>query len=188
MQTVRSALNTLRDRYAPVSNVSTFRETGKITPDEFVAAGDYLVYKFPSWSWSDASDPAKRAAFLPDGKQFLVSRGVPCRRRLGGANANFGGPADGVRDVLIRVAEGEDEEEWLSAGDEVGLEQQQQLQQQQNALQDRSREVKSVDESGRLGDVVDEDEEDEIPDMDDDVDDEEAIIREGNPKGGADDE
>ncbi|KAI4146479.1 MAG: hypothetical protein LQ340_005907, partial [Diploschistes diacapsis] len=56
---LRSALDALRDRFAPVTHTSTFRKTGQITPEEFLQAGDYLVYKFPSWSWSAAGAPAK---------------------------------------------------------------------------------------------------------------------------------
>jgi ubiquitin-like-conjugating enzyme ATG3 len=87
-----------------------------------------------------------------------------------------------VRDVMIKVGEGEGDEEWLSAGGEMppgasvlG----------EAGMQDRSSEVKSVDESGRLGDVVGE--EDEIPDMEDDDDDDEAIIRDGRPDDGTED-
>jgi hypothetical protein len=44
MNYIYSTVNTLRDRYTPVSHKSTFRQTGQITPEEFLAAGDYLVY------------------------------------------------------------------------------------------------------------------------------------------------
>ena len=30
---------------------SKFKEHGRLTPEEFVAAGDFLSYKFPVWSW-----------------------------------------------------------------------------------------------------------------------------------------
>ena len=33
-------------------------QKGVLTPEEFVAAGDLLVDKCPSWSW-EAGDPAK---------------------------------------------------------------------------------------------------------------------------------
>src|ERR1700761_2693054 len=98
MQYLRSGLDQLRDRYAPVSHKSTFRSTGQITPEEFLLAGDYLVYKFPSWSWSDASSPARRVSYLPTNKQFLVTRGVPCHRRL---DDNFAGEA-GQDETLVR--------------------------------------------------------------------------------------
>src|SRR5258708_25627680 len=87
MNYLRSTLNTVRDKYTPARHSSNFRETGQISPEEFLAAGDYLVYKFPSWSWSDAAHPSRRVTYLPDAKQFLVSRGVPWRRRLGARDA-----------------------------------------------------------------------------------------------------
>ena len=98
MNNLHSTLSTWRDRLAPVSRTSTFRNTGQITPEEFVLAGDYLVYKFPSWAWADASSPAKRVSYLPAGKQFLVTRGVPCHRRL---NDDFAGDA-GHDDEIVR--------------------------------------------------------------------------------------
>ncbi|KAF2675356.1 hypothetical protein BT63DRAFT_367052 [Microthyrium microscopicum] len=173
VQAFRSALNTARDRYTPARHHSNFRESGQLSPEEFLAAGDYLVYKFPSWSWSDASSPSKRVAYLPEGKQFLVTRAVPCRRRLGGQNIADAGD---MQDVLIMGAEGEEGEEWLAAG-EVGP--------APARTEDRSGEVKSVDDSGKLGDI---DDEEDIPDMDEDEEDDEAIIRDGKGSAGAEDD
>ncbi|KAG6817499.1 hypothetical protein H0H87_008124 [Tephrocybe sp. NHM501043] len=59
---------------------SKFKEHGRITPEEFVAAGDFLVYKFPVWSW-EKGDASKARDFLPADKQYLLTRGVPCLRR-----------------------------------------------------------------------------------------------------------
>lgn len=175
MNILHSTLSTWRDRLAPVSRTSTFRNTGQITPEEFVLAGDYLVYKFPTWSWADASSPAKRVSYLPEGKQFLVTRGVPCHRRL---NDNFAGDA-GHEDELVRdmLSGGEGggatnvdgDDGWLRTG---GGRDSAANQSEQEA---RIRDVRTVDESGNLGEQEDED---DIPDMEDDDDDEEAIIRE----------
>ncbi|KAH3670899.1 hypothetical protein OGAPHI_000610 [Ogataea philodendri] len=73
---LRSTFSSLREYLTPINHTSTFTETGEITPEEFVAAGDYLVYKFPTWQWSPAPESKKRD-FLPDDKQFLVTRRVP---------------------------------------------------------------------------------------------------------------
>lgn len=172
MNILHSTLSTWRDRLAPVSRTSTFRATGQITPEEFVLAGDYLVYKFPTWSWADASSPAKRVSYLPAGKQFLVTRGVPCHRRL---NDNFAGDA-GHEDEIVRdmlsgegtesAAGGDGDDGWLRTGGGRDLEGKQEA---------RIQDVRTVDESGNLGEQEDEE---EIPDMEDDDDDEEAIIRE----------
>ena len=63
----------VREYLAPVLRDSKFKESGRITPAEFVAAGDFLVYKFPTWRW-EAGQPAKRREYLPAAKQYLVSR------------------------------------------------------------------------------------------------------------------
>ncbi|KAL4753032.1 autophagocytosis associated protein [Aspergillus terricola var. indicus] len=169
MNILHSTLSTWRDRLAPVSRTSTFRTTGQITPEEFVLAGDYLVYKFPSWSWGDASSPSKRVSYLPPGKQFLVTRGVPCHRRL---NENFAGDAhlddEVVRDFLSGGAEdsdghGDDNDGWLRTGGGG------------KRHESTIRDVRTVDESGK--EEAEMEEEEDIPDMEDD-DDEEAIIRE----------
>ncbi|CBF79968.1 ATG3/ATG10 family protein [Aspergillus nidulans FGSC A4] len=168
MNILHSTLSTWRDRLAPVSRTSTFRTTGQITPEEFVLAGDYLVYKFPSWSWGDASSPSKRVSYLPPGKQFLVTRGVPCHRRL---NENFAGDAhlddEIVRDFLSGGAGdsdgGDDNDGWLRTGGGG------------KRHESTIRDVRTVDESGKEEAEVEEEE--DIPDMEDD-DDEEAIIRE----------
>lgn len=169
MNFIHSTLDKVRE-WAPVSHTSTFRQNGQITPEEFVAAGDYLVYKFPTWSWADASPESKRASYLPAGKQFLVTRGVPCHRRL---DDNFAGDA-GHDETMVGDGEdfksdggtrspGDDEDGWLRTG---GLAASQEA---------RARDVRTVDESGNMGER--EDDEDDIPDMEDE-DDGEAIIPE----------
>jgi len=78
--------------------VSAFAETGVITPEEFVAAGDQLVLRCPTWSWQ-AGDPAKARPFLPPDKQYLITRNVPCQKRAAmlqaGADDDYDIDADG---------------------------------------------------------------------------------------------
>jgi len=64
----------------PVLKESKFQETGVLTPEEFVAAGDHLVHHCPSWQWA-AGDSACSKEFLPREKQFLLTRAVPCYKR-----------------------------------------------------------------------------------------------------------
>ncbi|KAJ9155396.1 Autophagy-related protein 3 [Pleurostoma richardsiae] len=174
MNILYSTVNTLRDRYAPVTHTSTFRKTGEITPEEFLAAGDYLVFKFPTWSWADAEPASKRVSYLPPGKQFLVTRNVPCHRRL---DADFAGDA-GHEEALVNDGDdfkgaggGADEDGWLRTG---GLSSSQPL---------KVREIRTVDDAGNVGEreVLDDD---DIPDMEDE-DDEEAIIRDTDTDGRA---
>ncbi|KAF2369220.1 Autophagy-related protein 3 C-terminal [Trinorchestia longiramus] len=65
----------------PVLKESKFLETGVLTPEEFVAAGDHLTHHCPTWQWH-AGDPAYTRPYLPADKQFLLTRNVPCYKRV----------------------------------------------------------------------------------------------------------
>ena len=162
---IHTFIDPLRDRFAPLNHTSNFRQTGQISPEEFQAAGDFLVHRFPSWSWSDAASPDKRVSYFPPEKQYLVTRGVPCKRRI--KAEDFAGAADGedqiVRDMLKGPGgeAGDEDDGWLKAGGDAG--------------KGSEYDIRTVDDAGEVGDKVEDEE--EIPDMEDDEDDEEAIIR-----------
>lgn len=61
--------------------VSQFIEKGMLLPDEFVKAGAQLVYKFGTWQW-ESGEASKRASYLPQDKQYLMTRNVPCKSRV----------------------------------------------------------------------------------------------------------
>jgi ubiquitin-like-conjugating enzyme ATG3 len=97
---LRSTLNSWREYLTPAYHTSTFSSTGEITPEEFVEAGDYLTYKFPTWQWLRAP-ASKQRSFLPEDKQVLVTRRVPSLVR-----------AEKCEEVLIE--EGVDEDGWTT--------------------------------------------------------------------------
>lgn len=100
---MQSIFHGVREYLTPVLTESAFEEKGLLTPEEFVAAGDLLVYKCPTWRW-ESGDPASRRPYLPDEKQYLVTRNVPCRRRVTALEQTYQTeqPIDG-------------EEEWIAA-------------------------------------------------------------------------
>ncbi|KAI8081594.1 autophagocytosis protein [Halteromyces radiatus] len=77
---IYSRFHSVREYLAPILKDSKFKETGCLTPEEFVAAGEFLVYKCPTWSW-ESGLKEKQRDYLPSDKQFLVTRNVPCLRR-----------------------------------------------------------------------------------------------------------
>ncbi len=105
---IRSTLSSWREYLTPVTHVSTFRKTGEITPEEFIQAGDYLVYKFPTWSWGSGSK-SKRRDFLPPDKQFLVTKHVPSYIRASSFEEGEGNDGNFADEV-------EDEEGWTTTG------------------------------------------------------------------------
>jgi ubiquitin-like-conjugating enzyme ATG3 len=75
-----------REFLTPVLKESAFLETGMLTPEEFVRAGDHLVRVSPSWKWENG-DPSNVKSYLPNGKQYLITRSVPCYQRVAALHA-----------------------------------------------------------------------------------------------------
>ncbi|PJF18141.1 Autophagy-related protein 3 [Paramicrosporidium saccamoebae] len=74
---MQSLLHSVGEYLTPALKDSKFRETGRLTPEEFVLAGDFLVFKCPTWQWG-VGETSRRRSILPKEKQFLVTRnGAP---------------------------------------------------------------------------------------------------------------
>ena len=71
----------VREYLTPVLSESAFIQRGVLTPQEFVEAGDRLVSNNATWEGC-AGDEARRKPYLPPDKQYLLTRNVPCRRRV----------------------------------------------------------------------------------------------------------
>ena len=61
----------IAESVTPVLKESKFRETGVITPEEFLLAGDHLVLHCPTWNWSPG-ESSKRKPYLPSGMCLFV--------------------------------------------------------------------------------------------------------------------
>jgi ubiquitin-like-conjugating enzyme ATG3 len=111
---VKSAGLRVAEHLSTVPTVSTFKDTGKLTPDEFVAAGDHLVYHCRTWTWVSVEDPSKRKAYLPPDKQYLQTKSVPCYRR-----------ANQIQDVrtneqLLKLTD--DDDGWIDTHHDMNVE------------------------------------------------------------------
>ncbi|CAK5074812.1 unnamed protein product [Meloidogyne enterolobii] len=120
----KSAALAVGQYLTPVLKESKFKETGVLTPEEFVAAGDHLVHLCPTWSWAKASDSngffifvnylkiiLRICAYLPVDKQFLITKQVPCHQRC----AQIMG-YDESKEKIIKeesAETGDDQDEWV---------------------------------------------------------------------------
>uniref|UniRef100_A0A6I8PMX6 Ubiquitin-like-conjugating enzyme ATG3 n=1 Tax=Xenopus tropicalis TaxID=8364 RepID=A0A6I8PMX6_XENTR len=70
---MQSVINTVKGKALEVAEY--------LTPVlKFLAAGDHLVHHCPTWQWS-AGEESKIKPYLPNDKQFLMTKNVPCYKR-----------------------------------------------------------------------------------------------------------
>lgn len=89
MTSVLGSLRRAREWAYPQLTESAFLEKGVLTPEEFVRAGDELVFRCPTWEWASASKASKQKSYLPQDKQYLITRNVPCRNRVSSLEKNL---------------------------------------------------------------------------------------------------
>eukprot|EP00586_Coscinodiscus_wailesii_P019396 CAMPEP_0172501608 /NCGR_PEP_ID=MMETSP1066-20121228/151434_1 /TAXON_ID=671091 /ORGANISM="Coscinodiscus wailesii, Strain CCMP2513" /LENGTH=299 /DNA_ID=CAMNT_0013276499 /DNA_START=108 /DNA_END=1007 /DNA_ORIENTATION=+ len=103
-----SYLRQAREWATPTLKDSAFLTRGVLTPEEFVRAGDELVYKCPTWSWA-GGDSVKLRSHLPKDKQYLITRNVPCPERASEIENAFLGETE----VEIPTSGDGGDEGWL---------------------------------------------------------------------------
>eukprot|EP00941_MAST-03F_sp_MAST-3F-sp1_P001339 g1339.t1 len=103
---IQRAYQGAREAFTPVLKESRVHE-GVLTPDEFIIAGDQLVFRCPTWSWA-AGDPKRAKPYLPKDKQYLVTKNVPCMRRVAGLEKEY------VKETEVEMNSNDgDDDGWL---------------------------------------------------------------------------
>ncbi|CCW66143.1 unnamed protein product [Phytomonas sp. Hart1] len=74
----------LHNKLYKAKSVSDFETTGKLTPKEFVDAGDELTQKTPVWQWVGGSENVQE--YLPANKKCLVYHRASCLQRAPNGN------------------------------------------------------------------------------------------------------
>lgn len=101
---INKAYRSVAEKMMGEMTESAFLTEGKLTPEEFVFAGDALVDKCPTWSWESGSE-GKLNPSLPDEKQFLIIHDVPSRLRA----------KDLIDEDKNQINETEDDDGWVIA-------------------------------------------------------------------------
>lgn len=110
-------LKNVADFVTPVLTESHFADKGVLTPEEFVIAGDQLVFSCRTWQWSSGNKGTGKK-YLPEDKQFLITRNVPSLRR-----AHTYALSDAKEEVLRGTGPGalDDGEGWLSTHSDADM-------------------------------------------------------------------
>jgi ubiquitin-like-conjugating enzyme ATG3 len=98
---LQAAFQSARQALTPVATESSFLDTGMLTPEEFVVAGDSLCTQMRIWKWA-RSAPGCEKTYLPPDKQFLVLKGAMSSQR--------------ARDMETGTEQMTEEGEWLTSG------------------------------------------------------------------------
>eukprot|EP00300_Choanocystis_sp_HF-7_P027993 c33330_g1_i1.p1 GENE.c33330_g1_i1~~c33330_g1_i1.p1 ORF type:complete len:347 (+),score=81.39 c33330_g1_i1:52-1092(+) len=99
--------NGVREYLTPVLRESRFDTEGVLTPEEFVQAGDLLVYTCPTWKW-ESGERELQKSYLPPHKQYLVTRNVPCEQRASALHTGLNSEL-----TLMLDENGSNEDAWV---------------------------------------------------------------------------
>lgn len=156
---VHESFKSAAEMVIPVRSTSGFLEHGVLTPEEFVVAGDFLVKTCPTWNW-EGGKKSKRKHFLPQNKQFLVTKNVPCLQRADILN---------TMDCAVDTKDAEElleDDEWVApvSSTSIDADEAEDIDQLSSSREKESGEAPVKVEKVSADD--DEDDED-VPDMDD---------------------
>jgi len=119
-QTLYTAYMKQVDKVKPTLTESQFIQEGVLTPEEFVAAGDMLVFKCKTWEWA-SGDPSRAVSYLPPNKQYLVTKNVRCAQRCAALEkASADAAAGGARTIKMDCGDDIDDDEWVTTGGDEG--------------------------------------------------------------------
>jgi len=107
------------DMVKPTLTESQFIQEGVLTPEEFVAAGDMLVFKCKTWEWA-SGEPGRAVPYLPANKQYLVTKNVRCAQRCAALEKACDDPnsSNATRTIKMEAGDDLDDDEWVTtAGD-----------------------------------------------------------------------
>nr|AWV66669.1 autophagy-related protein 3 [Brachionus plicatilis] len=153
---LNAALN-IADTFTPVLKESKFRETGFITPEEFVTAGEFLTGHCPTWQWANIANPKACKDYLPPEKQFLITKNVPCSKRCRHLMESF----KNTQEKVIEIESGEGgwvDTHYLDNNSTQGANQAQEIF-DENDQKESDDEIKNIKDLEREEDEEDEDEE-----------------------------
>ena len=124
MSSVLGSFRKAREWAYPTLTKSAFLEKGVLTPEEFVQAGDELVFRCPTWCW-ESGDESKQKSYLPPDKQYLITRNVPCQNRVSAMEQNLAMNEDDTEDdwmvsSIIKQATDQELEDEFDILDEDG--------------------------------------------------------------------
>ncbi|KAL4338274.1 hypothetical protein AHAS_Ahas12G0193800 [Arachis hypogaea] len=177
-QKIHEAFKGTVERITSARTVSAFKEKGVLSVSEFVIAGDNLVAKCPTWSCyigsvpvtkglgsygtfgddlnHESNEPSKRKPYLPADKQFLITRNVPCLRRVASVEEEYevvGG------EVLL---DDEENDGWLATH---GKPKETKSDEKEDLPSMESLEISKKEPIKQISFYMGGDEEDDIPDM-----------------------